>query len=192
MLIPKPPCSFFCVETVVWPRNTAEGPELQESVMLQPCCMVLWLFFCFCMFQSSLCCWEWKVREETPWGYARPPKFVFFVVWVRMGLVNQLSLLGVVGVNWIFPFVMWNNSVFWAWLECIQSFLLWREPIQSFGMVERNAVFPFATWTNSVFWAWLVWIQSFGMVERNAVFPFAMWTNSAFWAWLVWIQSFLL
>ena len=38
--------------------------------------------------------------------------------------VNQLSVLSVVGVNWIFPFVMWNNSVFWAWLEWIHSFLL--------------------------------------------------------------------
>ena len=169
MLIPKPPCSFFCVETVVWPRNTAEGPELQESVMLQPCCMVLWLFFCFCMFQSSLCCWEWKVREETPWGYARPPKFVFFVVWVRVGMDS------------VFPFVMWTNSIFWAWFGCTQSFLLWCRPIQSFGhgWDEFSASFCDVVTT----WSW--WIFEAIIKVRRVWSPFwspiqsvGMWNGS--------------
>ena len=47
--------------------------------------------------------------------------------------VHQFSLLGVVGMKSVFPFVIWTNSVFWAWLGWIQSFLLWCEPIQSFG-----------------------------------------------------------
>ena len=84
----------------------------------------------------------------------------------------------------VFPFVVWTNPVFWAWLGWIQCFPLWCEPVQAFGhgwddfRVGMNSV----TWTNSVFWAWLGWIQSFllwcdqfsllDMVGMHSVFPF--------------------
>ena len=110
---------------------------------------------------------------------------VFWHGWEECSLsfcdVNQFSLLGMVGMDSVFPFVMWTNSIFWAWFGCTQSFLLWCRPIQSFGhgWDEFSASFCDVVTT----WSW--WIFEAIIKVRRVWSPFwspiqsvGMWNGS--------------
>ena len=104
--------------------------------------MVFWLFFCFFIFQSSLWCWEWKVREETLRGYAGPPKLVSFCFFCRVRRNGAMLFLEIKDNSvLIWHLCRWRQT---SHVQPVRFFFLWTPWV--FRLVSFFCIFQFSVW----------------------------------------------